>query len=141
VPRKFATPRRTDTPFQCFKVVICVCHQSRLSLCPANAFISLLPQHHHVSVTHPHRQRNYLKLPEMSSTGTIVTATSPEIPIELTARTAYTSGGEKSNTDAAADIIDASRAHDENVPDGGYGWVIVAACSMICFWFGRYLRV
>ncbi|ETN39888.1 uncharacterized protein HMPREF1541_06114 [Cyphellophora europaea CBS 101466] len=32
-------------------------------------------------------------------------------------------------------IVEASRIADASVPDGGYGWVIVASCSTMCFWF------
>lgn len=32
-------------------------------------------------------------------------------------------------------IIAESRLADESVPDGGYGWVVVFACSMLTFWF------
>ncbi|KAH8663660.1 major facilitator superfamily domain-containing protein [Tricladium varicosporioides] len=32
-------------------------------------------------------------------------------------------------------IIAASRLHDASVPDGGYGWVVIFACSIITFWF------
>lgn len=34
-------------------------------------------------------------------------------------------------------VFEASRIADAAVPDGGYGWVIVAACSTLCFWFGK----
>ncbi|ORY47091.1 major facilitator superfamily domain-containing protein [Leucosporidium creatinivorum] len=38
--------------------------------------------------------------------------------------------------DSAADeILQASKAQDASVPEGGYGWVVVAGCAVICFWF------
>ncbi|PVH82230.1 monocarboxylate transporter [Cadophora sp. DSE1049] len=41
-----------------------------------------------------------------------------------------------SNFDPAADaIIAESRLADSLVPDGGYGWVVILACSIITFWF------
>lgn len=32
-------------------------------------------------------------------------------------------------------IIAASRLADSQVPDGGYGWVIVFSCAVLTFWF------
>jgi hypothetical protein len=32
-------------------------------------------------------------------------------------------------------IIAASRLADSQVPDGGYGWVVIFACSILTFWF------
>ena len=34
-----------------------------------------------------------------------------------------------------ADIFAASRLADSTVPEGGYGWVVIFACSVITFWF------
>jgi hypothetical protein len=43
---------------------------------------------------------------------------------------------EPSNFDPAVDVVVAeSRIADSQVPDGGYGWVVVFACSLLCFWF------
>ncbi|CZR62591.1 related to protein MCH2 (monocarboxylate permease homolog) [Phialocephala subalpina] len=32
-------------------------------------------------------------------------------------------------------VIAASRLADSQVPDGGYGWVVIFACSILTFWF------
>ena len=32
-------------------------------------------------------------------------------------------------------VIAASRLADAEVPDGGYGWVVIFACSVLTFWF------
>jgi hypothetical protein len=32
-------------------------------------------------------------------------------------------------------IVEASRLADAAVPDGGYGWIVVSACSLLTFWF------
>ncbi len=46
------------------------------------------------------------------------------------------SAPELSNFDPAADAVVAeSRIADSQVPDGGYGWVVISACSLLCFWF------
>jgi hypothetical protein len=34
-----------------------------------------------------------------------------------------------------ADILAASRLADSTVPEGGYGWIVIFACSVITFWF------
>lgn len=33
------------------------------------------------------------------------------------------------------DVAEASRVVDAGVPEGGYGWIALAACGIICFWF------
>jgi hypothetical protein len=38
--------------------------------------------------------------------------------------------------DASDKTMAASAAADAEVPDGGYGWVVVASCSTLTFWFG-----
>ena len=45
-------------------------------------------------------------------------------------------GPSASNFDPAVDAVVAeSRIADAEVPEGGYGWVVIAACSVLCFWF------
>lgn len=43
-----------------------------------------------------------------------------------------------STTTKLDDIAEASRIVDAGVPEGGYGWVALAACGILCFWFGAY---
>jgi hypothetical protein len=33
------------------------------------------------------------------------------------------------------EVMQASLAADSQVPDGGYGWVVIFACALLCFWF------
>jgi hypothetical protein len=33
------------------------------------------------------------------------------------------------------EVMQASLAADSEVPDGGYGWVVIFACAGLCFWF------
>jgi hypothetical protein len=37
--------------------------------------------------------------------------------------------------DDTTDILAASRLADSAVPEGGYGWVVIFACSVVTFWF------
>jgi hypothetical protein len=46
------------------------------------------------------------------------------------------SNPQSTNFDPAEDaIIAESRLADSQVPDGGYGWVVIGACSVLTFWF------
>ncbi|KAM4056685.1 major facilitator superfamily protein [Hirsutella rhossiliensis] len=38
-------------------------------------------------------------------------------------------------SDAVDEVLEASRLADKEVPDGGYGWVVVSACAVITWWF------
>lgn len=42
--------------------------------------------------------------------------------------TAVTSGSDE-------DVMHASRLADAEVPDGGYGWVVISACGVLTWWF------
>lgn len=33
------------------------------------------------------------------------------------------------------DVMQASLAADSEVPDGGYGWVVIFSCALLSFWF------
>lgn len=52
-------------------------------------------------------------------------------PETLTARD---SRDRQSANDEADHIIQASRLADSAVPDGGYGWVVIAGCAIIGWW-------
>ncbi|KAL3476754.1 major facilitator superfamily domain-containing protein [Aspergillus californicus] len=39
------------------------------------------------------------------------------------------------STDDPTDIMQASLAADSQVPDGGYGWVVISSCAVITWWF------
>jgi cyanate permease len=78
----------------------------------------------------------------MSSTLTLTPpSSSSEVSISLTqaasapAQTELPDWNASTRQPAADTIIEASRIADESAPEGGYGWVIVAACSLITFWF------
>jgi hypothetical protein len=70
----------------------------------------------------------------MSST-TIASQTSVELH-SIPSTEAQNRNWEASTAPADIDnIVEASRLADAAVPDGGYGWVVVSACSLLTFWF------
>ncbi|RDL40415.1 uncharacterized protein BP5553_00394 [Venustampulla echinocandica] len=74
----------------------------------------------------------------MTSTQTITLESLPHNSNVSTARSNKRSGPpnllgfDPANADT---IIIASRLADAEVPDGGYGWVVIFACSTVTFWF------
>jgi hypothetical protein len=72
----------------------------------------------------------------MSSTETI-NRSSIELRTNVGVTEADVPDWQQSTAQSDADnVVEASRLADASVPEGGYGWVIVAACSTLCFWFG-----
>lgn len=57
--------------------------------------------------------------------------------IELDSRPSSTraASSRTAATETQDEILLASQAADAAVPDGGYGWVVLGACSCLCFWF------
>ncbi|KPI40213.1 putative transporter MCH2 [Cyphellophora attinorum] len=72
----------------------------------------------------------------MSSTVTLTRSS-----IELQARNDHEATSNEPGWQASTqptdpdNVFEASRIADAAVPDGGYGWVIVTASSVVCFWF------
>jgi len=56
-------------------------------------------------------------------------------PIELSVRNRHEDADVVPILDDGNDILAASRLADSTVPDGGYGWILIAACGIITFWF------
>ena len=64
----------------------------------------------------------------MATATTATTTASPAIELEnLSARPSQAA---PSVTDSTQDILEASRVVDEGVPEGGYGWIALAACGI-----------
>lgn len=70
----------------------------------------------------------------MTSTADIATLTNTSIALDTLSQrhTNEVHAGPLARTD---DVAEASRIVDAGVPEGGYGWVAVTACAVICFWF------
>ncbi|KAI1277518.1 major facilitator superfamily domain-containing protein [Xylaria sp. FL0933] len=67
----------------------------------------------------------------------MATATSTTTAIELAPRTAVHREpieAPKSDNESVDPVLEASRLADSDVPDGGYGWVVVASCAVLSWW-------
>ncbi|KAA1471240.1 MFS general substrate transporter [Dentipellis sp. KUC8613] len=70
-----------------------------------------------------------------------VTSGSSETPASITTglgpgTSASVGEGPSKNLDEASADVDVVQAQADDLPEGQYGWVIVAACSIIAFFFG-----
>lgn len=73
----------------------------------------------------------------MSSTSTSTVALEPLAQAQARDQERNNTTAEISNFDPANPdtIIAASRLADSQAPDGGYGWIVIGACSVLTFWF------
>lgn len=74
----------------------------------------------------------------MATMTTTATAIELQPPADNVARTTAASASSHAPLraeDNDDDVMQASFAADSEVPDGGYGWVVICACSMLSFWF------
>lgn len=66
------------------------------------------------------------------ATSTVSTAIELESHSDNVARTTAAAVYRRREDD---EVMQASLAADSEVPDGGYGWVVISACAVLCFWF------
>lgn len=71
------------------------------------------------------------------ATATITTAIELESHQDNLTRTTAAAIHSNSRTERREDddVMQASLAADSEVPDGGYGWVVIFSCALLCFWF------
>ena len=65
----------------------------------------------------------------------MATTSAASTTLELVDRSNPSATNSQAALTAVDDVAEQSRVVDAGVPDGGYGWVSLAACSVICFWF------
>lgn len=66
------------------------------------------------------------------------TVTNSDIELDLIPNAANNTNlqpNKPSEPDPLEDVAEASRVADAGVPEGGYGWVVLACCGVLCFWF------
>lgn len=86
--------------------------------------VCISARHHWVTPAYP-------TTPNMSSVSTSAAVG----PIELSVRNRHEDADVVPILDDGNDILAASRLADSTVPDGGYGWILIAACGIVTFWF------
>lgn len=67
-----------------------------------------------------------------------ITQTLPSTAVELPAIRHTTTGERQRHVHAAPesdDVMQASILADSQVPDGGYGWLLISACAVVTWWF------
>lgn len=61
-------------------------------------------------------------------------ATSTAIELRSVSHDRITQRANIDSSELTDDILEASRLADSTVPDGGYGWVVVASCAILAWW-------
>lgn len=76
------------------------------------------------------------------TTTTIAAETELQVPLELSdASPGPSAGASINNLDdnftpaEPLNIVEASRIADATVPEGGYGWVVIAGCAVLTWWY------
>jgi hypothetical protein len=80
-----------------------------------------------------------LQIKQISYLVTMATATSTTTAIELGDRNLTTVqrehfGALRRGNESEDPVLEASRLADSDVPDGGYGWVVVSSCAILSWW-------
>lgn len=70
----------------------------------------------------------------MSATATLTVA-QPAIELESSPNSSTTHWAQTTAPHDPDNVVEASRLADADVPEGGYGWVVVAAAAVLSWWF------